>query len=72
MEEILRNTVERGKLLVNYRINSTKKFKQLKEKIAKKFLKTTGKLFIIKPFEDSNETNLIGRLIESYYLPEKV
>jgi thioesterase domain-containing protein len=72
MEEIMMNTLERGKLLVDYRINSTKKFKQLKQKIAKKFLKTTGKLFIIKPFEDSKETNLIGRLIESYYLPEKV
>ncbi len=72
MEEILRNTVERGKLLVNYRINSMKKFKQLKQKITKKFLKTTGKLFIIKPLEDSDETSLIGGVIESYYLPEKV
>jgi thioesterase domain-containing protein/acyl carrier protein len=72
MEEILRNTFERVKLLVNYRINSMKKFKQLKQKIAKKFLKTTGKLFIIKPFEDSNETNSIEGVIESYYLPEKV
>jgi hypothetical protein len=49
-----------------------KKFKQLEQKIAKKFLKTTGKLFIIKPFVDSNETNLIEGVIESYYLPEKV
>jgi thioesterase domain-containing protein/acyl carrier protein len=72
MEEILRNTLERGKLLVNYRINSMKKFKQLKQKMAKKFLKTTGKLFIIKPLENSNETNPIGGVIESYYLPEKV
>jgi thioesterase domain-containing protein len=72
MEEILRNTFERGKLLVNYRINSMKKFKQLKQKITKKFLKTTGKLFIIKPLEDSDETSLIGGVIESYYLPEKV
>jgi thioesterase domain-containing protein len=72
MEEILRNTLERGKLLVNYRINSMKKFKQRKQKMTKKFLKTTGKLFIVKPLEDSDETNPIERVIESYYLPEKV
>jgi len=68
----LRNTLERGKLLVDYRIKSMKKFTQFKQKITKKFLKTTGKLFIIKPFEDSNETSLIEGVIESYYLPEKV
>ncbi len=72
LDEILRNTYERAKVIYNYRSKSTKKFKKFKENLGKKFLQTSGKLFIIKPFEDLNEENLIERISECYFLPEKV
>jgi hypothetical protein len=72
MDEILRLTYERVKLIYNYRLKLTKKFKETKQTLCKKFLKTSGKLFIIRPFEDLNESNLIERISETYFLPEKV
>jgi hypothetical protein len=49
-----------------------KKFKKFKENLGKKFLQTNGKLFIIKPFEESNESDFVERISETYFLPEKV
>jgi hypothetical protein len=71
LDEILMNTFKRGKLLINYRINSMKKFNQFKQNKEKKFLQINGKIFIIRPFEDSNDKNIVEKVIESYYLPEK-
>ncbi len=72
MDEILRHMYERAKLIYNYRLKSTKKFKKMKQTLSKKLLQTNGKLFIIKPFEDLNESNLIERISETYFLTEKV
>ncbi len=72
LDEILRNTYERAKLIYNYRSKSIKKFKKFKQKLSQKFLQTNGKLFVIKPFEDLNEENLTERISECYFLPEKV
>jgi thioesterase domain-containing protein/acyl carrier protein len=72
LDNILKNTFERGKLIANYRIKSMKKFNQFKQEIKTKFLKSNGKLFIITPFEDSNNNSIVSRIVESYYLPEKV
>jgi polyketide synthase PksR len=72
LDEILRNTYERAKVIYNYRSKSVKKLKKFKQNLGKKFLETSGKLFIIKPFEDLNEENLIERISECYFLPEKV
>jgi hypothetical protein len=44
----------------------------MKQTLDKKLLQTNGKLFIIKPFEDLNESNLIERISEIYFLTEKV
>jgi hypothetical protein len=35
-------------------------------------LKSNGKLFVIKPFEESDESNIIDRIRECYFLPQKV
>jgi hypothetical protein len=57
LDQILRNTCERTKLIYNYRSKSIKMFKKFKQKLCQKFLQTNGKLFVIKPFEDLNEEN---------------
>ncbi len=72
MCEILRHTYKRVKLIYNYRLKLTKKFNKMKQTLDKKLLQTNGKLFIIKPFEDLNESNLIERISETYFLTEKV
>jgi acyl carrier protein len=72
MDEILTHTYERAKVIYNYRLKSTKKFKKMKQTLSKKLLQTNGKLFIIKPFEGLDESNLIERISETYFLPEKV
>ena len=72
MDEILKHMYERAKVINNYRLKSTKKFKKMKQTLGKKLLQTNGKLFIIKPFEDLNESNLIERISETYFLPQKV
>jgi hypothetical protein len=56
----------------NYRLKLTKKFNKMKQTLGKKLLQTNGKLFIIKPFQDLNESNLIERISETYFLTEKV
>jgi thioesterase domain-containing protein/acyl carrier protein len=72
MEEIFRNTAERGKLIYSYRKKSYKKFKQFKTTVKKKYLKLNGKLFIIKPFEDPDETSIEDTIKESYNIPINV
>ncbi len=72
LDEILRNIIERAKMILDYRIKSMKKFKNLKQNINKKFLKAKGKLFVIKPFDDSNDTNIVDRISEFYNLPQNV
>jgi acyl carrier protein len=72
LDEILKNTAERAKIIFNYRSKSMKKFKQFKQNIGKKIFKSTGKLFVIKPFEDSDESNIVDRISKCYLLPEKV
>jgi hypothetical protein len=53
-------------------MKSVKKFNQFKQSLKKKFLKLNGKLFVIKPFEESDESNIIDRISECYFLPEEV
>jgi polyketide synthase PksR len=72
LDEILRNTYERAKVIYNYRSKSVKKLKKFKQNLSQKFLETSGKLFIIKPFEESNESDFVERISETYFLPEKV
>ncbi len=72
LDEILKNTLERGKMTVNYRLKSMKKLKQLRKNIEKKYMRSIGKLFIIKPFDDLDESNLIERISECYLLPGEV
>jgi hypothetical protein len=71
LDQILKNTVDRGKMSINYRIKSMKKLK-FKVNLERKFLKSKGKLFVIKPFEGSDKTNIINRVCECYFLPQKV
>jgi len=72
LDEIMRNTADRSKMIVNYRMKSMNKFDKLKQSSKKKFLKSNGKLFVIKPFEESDESNIIDRIRECYFLPQKV
>jgi hypothetical protein len=71
LDEILKTTVDRAKVSINYRIKSMKKLK-FKSNLERKFLKSMGKLFIIKPFEGSDKTNIFDRVSECYFLPKKV
>ncbi|HEY6435783.1 MAG TPA: thioesterase domain-containing protein [Ignavibacteriaceae bacterium] len=72
LDEIMRNTADRSKMINNYRMKTMKKFNQLKQSLKKKFLKSNGKLFVINPFEESDESNIIDRIRECYFLPQKV
>jgi acyl carrier protein len=72
LDEILRNIVERAKVIHDYRIKSMKKFKRLKQNISKKFLQSKGKLFVIKPFDESIDTNIVERISGFYNLHEMV
>ena len=76
LDEILRNAFKRAKLFVNYRLNMKKKVKQLKRNVGQKYLEMNGKLLIIKPHEfteeDSHPNNILDRIKDSYFLPEKV
>ena len=38
----------------------------------KKYLKFNGKLFIIKPFEETEDNNIVDKVKQFYYIPEKV
>jgi hypothetical protein len=72
MEEIFKKSLERGKLLYSYRVKIMKNVEMFKMNAKKKFLKASGKLFIIKPHEGSDETNLIEKINESYNLQQMV
>jgi acyl carrier protein len=72
LDEILKNTVERAKMIINNRIKSMKKFKRFKQNISKKFLQSKGKLFVIKPFDESFDTTIVERISEFYNLHEMV
>ncbi len=72
LDEILKNTLERAKMAVNYRVKSIKNFKKFRQNLKKKFLQSNGKLFIIEPFVDLDESSLIERISECYLLPEMV
>ena len=71
LDEILRNSYQRAKMLTNYRMNMKKKFKVFKYKIGQKYLEVSGKLCIIKPSEYvENQDN--NRFSDLYFLPEEV
>jgi acyl carrier protein len=71
LDEILKSTIDRAKMSINYRIKSMKKLK-FKSYLERKFLKSKGKLFVIKPFEGSDEKNIVDRVCECYFLPQRV
>jgi thioesterase domain-containing protein len=72
MEEIFKNSLERGKLLYSHRLKIKNKVNKFKMNAKKKLFKASGKLFIIKPHEGSDETNLIEKINESYNLQQMV
>jgi hypothetical protein len=72
LDEILKNTLERGRMTANYRMKSIKNFKKFKQNLEKKFLQSSGKLFIIEPFADLNEKSVVDRIGDCYLLPEMV
>jgi CMP-N-acetylneuraminic acid synthetase len=59
-------------MTVNYRVKSIKNLKKFRQNLKKKFLQSNGKLFIIEPFVDLDESSLIERISECYLLPEMV
>jgi acyl carrier protein len=72
MEEIFKNSLERGKLLYNYRVKLKKKIDKMNKYAKKKYVKINGKLLIIKPYEGSDESNFEEILSESYNLKKMV
>ncbi len=72
MEEIFKKSLERGKLLYSHRLKIMKKVNKFKMNAKKKFFKVSQKLFIIKPHEGSDETNLIEKINKSYDLQQMV
>jgi thioesterase domain-containing protein/acyl carrier protein len=72
MEEIFKKSLEREKLLYFQRVKIMKKVNKFKMNVKKKFLKASGKLFIIKPHEGSDEINLFEKINESYNLQQMV
>jgi len=72
VEEIFKKSLEREKLLYSQRVKIMKKVNKFKMNVKKKLLKASGKLFIIKPHEGSDETNLIEKINESYNLQQMV
>ena len=72
LDEIIKNSIKRAKMLTNYRQNMRNKFNQMKYKIGKKYLEAKGKLLIIKPSEYSDSNSDSNRFNDLYFLPEEV
>ncbi len=72
LDEILKNTYERAKVIYNYRSNSSKNFKESDQDSGKQFLQKNEKVYIINLKEDSDESNLIEKISETYFLPVKI
>jgi thioesterase domain-containing protein/acyl carrier protein len=72
MEEIFKLSLERGKLLYNYRVKLKKKFDKMKNLMKNKYLKMNGKLLIIKPHEGSDDSDIMDVISESYNLHKEV
>jgi len=73
LDDILKNSFKRAKLFSNYRLKFKNKLKQVKLNAGKKYLEMSGKLLIIKPMTEKDHGNgKMDRLMDSYFLPEKV
>jgi len=68
MEEIFNNSLERARLLYNYRVKTKKKLDKFKNYMKKKYIKRSGKILVIKPYEGSDDTNIMDTINESYNL----
>jgi len=68
MEEIFRNTLQRGKLLYSYQVKTKKKLDKFKDYIKKKYIKRSGRIFVIKPHEAFDDSNNFDKINESYNL----
>jgi hypothetical protein len=71
LDEVLKNSNKRAKMLTDYRRHMKKKFNKMKYKIGQKYLEMSGKLLIIKPSEIS-DTSDSNRFNDLYFLPEEV
>ncbi|CAG2164807.1 unnamed protein product [Oppiella nova] len=72
LEEILRNSLKRAKLLATHRSEKKKKLTKLKTKMAAKWAKLAGKLVVIKPFEFNkveDEDESMDKTRDLYFLP---
>ncbi|CAG2118773.1 unnamed protein product, partial [Medioppia subpectinata] len=72
LEEILRNSLKRAKLLAAHRCHKKSKLAQMSAKWATKWAKSTGKLIVVKPFEFSridDEDEFLDRTRDLYFLP---
>ena len=72
LDEILKNSIKRAKMLTNYRQQMKKKFNKVKYSIGKKYLGVSGKLLIIKPSKFSDSSSDVNRFEELYFLPKEV
>ena len=72
LDEVIRNSIKRAKILTNYRQNMRKKYNKMKYKIGQKYMETTGKLLIIKPFENTDNKSDSNRFTDLYFLPKEV
>jgi thioesterase domain-containing protein len=72
MDLIFENTVERARMLLNYRRKLTNKLKVFAMNTSKKYLQINGKLLIITPTKGSNDHHFNDKVYESYYLPKQV
>ena len=81
LDQILQNSFKRAKLFSQYRIKLTKKLSKVAQNVGKKFLEKTGKLLVIKPFDELNHNkdinsmdsnNIIDNVFNSYFIPGEV
>ena len=73
LDDILKNSFARAKLFTSYRLKFKNKLNSAKMSAGKKYLEMSGKLLIIKPGADKNQSNeKSDRIMSSYFLPEKV
>ena len=75
LEEILNNSFKRAKLFTAYRLNMKKKFKNIRMTLSKKYLKMSGRVLIIKPFETQEDEmieEMADKIKNAYFLPEQV
>ena len=74
LDEILKKSFKRAKLFTNYRIKLMTKYQKVRQNMGKKLLEKTGKLLVIKPFDDlpENTTTNVNNIFDSYFIGGEV